>query len=95
MKLSKAILKGFEMAGGNQCKRNYCEGDPTAPQAVCAIGAAALAICGDADAECKDVFPSHKQLKIFYSVIGISIPDLNDKGMSIPDIAGIAKSIGL
>lgn len=95
MKLSKAMLKGFEMAGGNQCKYEYCEGDPTAPQAVCAIGAAALAICGNAEAEWKDAFPFHKQVKIFYAVIGIPIPHLNDKDMSIPDIAGIAASIGL
>ena len=95
MKLSKAMLKGFEMVGGNQCKHDYCKGSPTAPQAVCAIGAASLAACGNAYAELHYCFLFREQIKTFRSMVGVGIATLNDKGMSIPDIAGIAASIEL
>jgi len=92
-KLSELMLEGYAMVG-KQTKGDYCKGDPKNPSAVCAVGACYLAVNGEA------VPPAmpHKVdslFRDFHRVLGVSAIDLNDEGMSIPDIAGIAAAEGL
>jgi len=91
MKVSDAMLKGYAMVG-RQCFGTYCVGDPAKPTAVCALGAARLALTGH-------VRVTTLRLRIasdeFENRTGFTISEANDKGMSIEDIAGILKSEGM
>lgn len=87
---SEAMLKGFEMAGGNQCFETFCCGGSTKPTAVCAVGALRLGLNGNAFSRTNTV----DALDAFYNATHASIASANDAGMSIPDIAGILKSEG-
>ena len=90
MKPSKAMLRGFAMAGGNQCTGEYFFGDPKHPVSVCAIGALQLGRYADADC----CIGSGDVDDVFITATGTSIVTANDAGMSIPDIAGILASEG-
>ena len=91
-KLSELMLEGYSMVG-RQCKNFPYEGVSMQPYAVCAIGAVRLAAYGDA---CAPLVGNalHDACR-FEECVGIAIADLNDEGMSIPDIAGIAAAEGL
>lgn len=92
MKPSELMLKGFAMAGGNQCEWELCQGDGRKPDAVCAIGALALGESGSAFA----LFGKNvkKALSVFYKATGMGIASANNVGMAIEDIAGILASEG-
>ena len=92
-KLSELMLEGYSMVGA-QCEGQEYEGDsPFNPAAVCAIGAAQLALTGRASGYGGADF--FAQLDRFEDSVGFTVADLNDRGMSIPDIAGIAAAEGL
>lgn len=91
-KLSELMLEGYAMVG-RQCKRFPYMGISTQPRAVCALGAARLAAYGSANQPLRG--SEVIQACAFASRVGIGIADLNDEGMSIPDIAGIAAAEGL
>ena len=90
MKASEAMLKGFAMAGENQCFEAVYEGKPTKPTAVCAVGALCLGLNGNALNEIN----TNVALAAFRAATNAHIADANDYGMSIPDIAGILASEG-
>ena len=90
MKASEAMLRGFEMAGENQCFKTSCEGKSTKPAAVCAVGALRLGLNGNALNDTN----TNVALAAFYDATHVSVAQANDAGMSIPDIAGILKSEG-
>lgn len=93
-KLSDLILEGYAMAGYRQCKGALWRGeDSRHPEAVCGIGAIALATTGDARSECE--YETYLDLIRFKERVGVGVMRLNDEGMSIPDIAGIAAAEGL
>lgn len=94
-KLSELMLEGYSMVG-QQCRDDYFNGeDSRAPCSVCAAGAAYLAATGDADAWSYTSEVVERFLGEFYDAVGVYVSDLNDEGMSIPDIAGIAAAEGL
>ena len=93
-KLSELMLEGYAMVG-RQCANDYCLGDSERPSAVCAVGAAYLAATGNARWALIRGDTLKKQLHEFYQAVGLIVSDLNDEGMSIPDIAGIAAAEGL
>ena len=97
MKPSDAMLKGFEKVG-RQCRSTYFEGlMGCKPEAVCAFGAAFLALAGNAERICasdqvqKILMDANE---VFKAKTGESISQANDSGMSIPDIAGILAAEG-
>ena len=90
MKPSEAMLKGFAMAGGRQCKAAYCIGHHTKPTKVCALGAMGLGLNGSAVAH----EGTNAALVAFREATSIPMIIASDKGMSIPDIAGILASEG-
>ena len=93
-KLSELMLEGYAMAGYRQCKGALWRGvDSRHPEAVCGIGAIVLAATGDARGECED--ETYQDLIRFKERVGVGVMSLNDGGMSIPDIAGIAAAEGL
>ena len=87
---SKAMLRGFAMAGGNQCTGKYFFGNPYKPRSVCAIGAMQLG--RNNDASCSDG-PAGAD-RAFRDATGAGIVEASDSGMSIPDIAGILAAEG-
>ena len=87
---SEAMLRGFEMAGGRQCKNRLCRGNPVKPTAVCALGAMNLAMTGDSR-NCSQIDAGSDA---FFDATGELISSANDAGMYIPDIAGILASEG-
>ena len=91
-KLSELMLEGYAMVGEKQTRGVFCRGNSKNPRSVCALGAANLAKNRDAD-----YFPTSHYALVgeFERLVGISITKLNDGGMSIPDIAGIAAAEGL
>ena len=90
-KLSELMLEGYAMVG-KQCVGAFCAGHPKFPLAVCGVGASQFAENGDASESSPNI---DGQLFRFAIAVGVSVPTLNDKGMSIPDIAGIAAAEGL
>ena len=93
-KLSELMLEGYAMVG-RQCRGAYFRGDPIYPTSVCAAGAAFMAGTGRAYPPLKERKKFSRQFVRFADSVGSSIADLNDEGMSIPDIAGIAAAEGL
>ena len=91
MKPSEAILKGFEMAGERQCIMVNCKGDPEKPDAVCAIGAIQLVEGGNACFFSNTAWDANDAME---KATGYSVTQMNDGGMSIPDIAGILAAEG-
>ena len=90
-KLSELMLEGYAMVP-RQAKGVFCRGNPNRPRSVCALGAVCLAKHGNADAFDRRTNNDHAR---FEMRVGITITKLNDEGMSIPDIAGIAAAEGL
>ena len=91
-KLSELMLEGYSMVG-KQCFHQYYDGDnPRNPEAVCGEGASYFAECGNAVYASPD---TERGLRKFEKRVGLRVSDLNDEGMSIPDIAGIAAAEGL
>jgi len=91
-KLSELMLEGYSMVG-KQCTGVTSIGDPRNPMAVCAVGAASLAKFKDANDDLDAAL--YCQIANFKDRVGCSVMYLNDNGMSIPDIAGIAAAEGL
>lgn len=91
-KLSELMLEGYAMVG-RQCKHYSYMGNPLNPDAVCAVGAVRLARYGDAQMYLRG--DALQRVCQFADRVGVSVVDLNDEGMSIPDIAGIAAAEGL
>jgi len=92
MKFSEAILRGFEMVGGKQCKGYYCprEDDPRKPGAVCVLGARNLCLTGDATEEPgRFTDPDSDD---FCDAWGIHPSTLNDEGMPWEHIYGMARA---
>ena len=97
MKPSKAMLRGFKMAGGRQCTGVHYEGHQLRPNSVCAIGAWSLAVHGNAAFSEYNQSANEKLSEAnaaFLLLCDSSITEANDEGMSIPDIAGILASEG-
>ncbi len=93
LKPSELMLNGFELAGGKQAKGWYWKGGPSnAPRAVCALGAIRLADVGDAALSSEAGCLAFNK---FFAATGYCISEVNDKGISIPDIAGILAAEGL
>lgn len=83
MKFSEAMLKGFEMVGGKQCRGTYTEWDIyLRPVAHCALGAAIAGGWKGADAGVQRAW-------------GICVAELNDKGMPWEHIYGMAVAADL
>lgn len=95
MKFSTAMLKGYKKVGGKQCAKNYQRGD-----AVCAHGAANLAVFGKADLTREphgiDAFPTFsEEMRAFRNAWDIDVVDLNDEGMPWEHIYGMARAAGV
>ena len=94
---SEAMLRGFAMAGGRQCRFGHYVGNSLCPDSVCAVGAWSLAAHGNA-AFSEYNATANKKLNEANAALLLScesaIAHLNDAGMSIPDIAGILASEG-
>jgi hypothetical protein len=89
MKLSDAMNQGWLMVK-KQCKLRQCEGDPQEPRAVCALGAAGLAMAGDAQA----YVPEFREAREAYaSAYGAKISRDNDDGMDVPSIVKRLRAI--
>ena len=104
MKPSDAMLKGFGMAGGEQCTCAYFRGDHRKPDSVCAVASIWLGADGDAN---QIHAPKHPLValaeSVFEEIIGhpVRMEDINNGSvtgqhgpMSIPDIAGILAAEG-
>ena len=93
------IIKGFELANGNQCQIVLSHGNPICPFAVCINGAINLAITGNTRAFAKEVTVASDA---FYKITGCDIIGANNgiydgqngKPMSFLDIAGILAAEG-
>jgi hypothetical protein len=95
MKLSEAILKGYERVGGRQCKHAYYEnGTPSRPEAVCVMGAVSLALSGNAAGDVVNPF-AHKGVQAFVVAWDMAPSALNDEGMPWEHIYGMAVAAGL
>lgn len=90
-KLSELMLEGYAKVG-HQTKNKLFTGTRTNPKSVCALGAVCFAKYGDAKNLDYAIDVAHQT---FADSVGVSIVVLNDEGMSIPDIAGIAAAEGL
>ena len=91
-KLSELMLEGYARVGKQARYVFCCGGDAAEPESVCALGAANLATTGCADVSTYELC---LEWELFERRVGLRISDLNDEGMSIPDIAGIAAAEGL
>jgi hypothetical protein len=90
MKYSEAMLKGFEMVGGKQCKDEFYLGSKETPTAICALGAINLG----ADGNAASTYP-HDFVRRFTEVWGEDPQFLNDGGMPWEHIYGMAVAAGL
>lgn len=91
MKYSEAMLKGFEMVDGRQCK--YLLGDSfTKPTRVCVNGAVNLAVRGD---PYKWAAGSNRASERFEKAWGIRPAFANNEGLHWTEIYGMAVAAGL
>jgi hypothetical protein len=99
MKWSDAVIKGYKVVNGKQCRgalRSYktVKGELVL-NAVCVIGAAQLGGKALADKHGTD-YEGPAACKLFKKKVGIGVIDLNDNyKMKWEDIVGIAKAEGL
>ena len=100
MKLSTAMIKGFAQVG-RQCRGALSVGPSHQPRAVCAIGAARLGVLGTTNSF--DLNGSRyltsldldRQATEFEETYRVTIMEVNDRGVSIPDIIGMVQAAGL
>lgn len=91
MKFSEAMLKGYEMVGGRQCKNVFHRGNPFDPDSVCVLGAVSLGDHGNA-------LGGHIGWSFsaaFKCKWGVYPANLNDEGMPWEHIYGMAVAAGL
>jgi len=92
MKMSTAMLKGYARVG-KQARGRFYIGDATKPSAVCALGAVSLGLHGTATDYCH-ALDGDSATRAFCHAYGVSIPQANDLGLMIEEIAGMLQAIG-